>query len=140
MARFRLESLFYPRKLYMRRLRRPLLLLAVLVLFAWIGPGQLLTVRPVFAQINDLIISEYVDGTSNNKALELYNGTGRAVNLGLYRLELYNNWQRRPTQRGRHPFRTPAEWRSLRHRQSVRQQQPARIRGLALKYCLVRRQ
>jgi predicted extracellular nuclease len=31
---------------------------------------------------NGLIISEYVEGSSFNKALEIYNGTGAAVNLG----------------------------------------------------------
>jgi predicted extracellular nuclease len=39
----------------------------------------------------DLIISEYVEGTSNNKALELYNAGAVAVNLGDYTLRLYNN-------------------------------------------------
>lgn len=35
---------------------------------------------------SDLIISEYVDGTSNNKALEIYNGTGADVDLSAYSL------------------------------------------------------
>jgi phage tail protein X len=30
---------------------------------------------------NGLIISEYVEGSSNNKAIEIYNGTGAAINL-----------------------------------------------------------
>ena len=50
---------------------------------------------PVAAQAapGDLLISEYVEGASYNKALEIYNGTGAAVNLGDagYRLELYSN-------------------------------------------------
>ncbi|MGV3461452.1 MAG: T9SS sorting signal type C domain-containing protein [Flavobacterium sp.] len=33
---------------------------------------------------SDLIISEYIEGTSNNKAIEIYNGTGAAVNLSQY--------------------------------------------------------
>lgn len=45
------------------------------------------------AQPTDLFISEYVEGSSFNKALELYNGTGSAINLatGQYVLEVYFN-------------------------------------------------
>jgi len=41
----------------------------------------------------DLIISEYVEGTSNNKAIEIWNHTGAAVDLtaGGYKLQLYFN-------------------------------------------------
>lgn len=39
----------------------------------------------------DLLISEYVEGTSFNKAVEIFNGTGAAVDLSAYRLELYSN-------------------------------------------------
>ncbi|MFG1799023.1 lamin tail domain-containing protein [Micromonospora carbonacea] len=41
----------------------------------------------------DLFISEYVEGSSNNKAIELYNGTGAPVDLtaGGYQLLLYFN-------------------------------------------------
>ena len=39
----------------------------------------------------DLIISEYVEGSSSNKAIELYNGTGQAVDLKDYVVELYSN-------------------------------------------------
>ncbi|WP_274307332.1 endonuclease [Solibacillus daqui] len=40
---------------------------------------------------SDLVISEYVEGGSFNKALELYNGTGTTVDLSAYSLELYAN-------------------------------------------------
>ncbi|UYZ21811.1 chitobiase/beta-hexosaminidase C-terminal domain-containing protein [Mesobacillus jeotgali] len=40
---------------------------------------------------SDLIISEYVEGSNSNKAIELYNGTGQAVDLTEYSLELYTN-------------------------------------------------
>jgi len=40
---------------------------------------------------SDLFISEYVEGSSNNKAIELYNGTGKDINLKEYKLELYSN-------------------------------------------------
>ncbi|MFJ5600837.1 lamin tail domain-containing protein [Micromonospora parva] len=41
----------------------------------------------------DLFISEYVEGSSNNKAIELFNGTGSAIDLtaGGYQLQLYFN-------------------------------------------------
>ncbi|SDM35810.1 hypothetical protein SAMN05518871_10129 [Psychrobacillus sp. OK028] len=39
----------------------------------------------------DLIISEYIEGSGNNKALELYNGTDAAIDLSKYSLELYPN-------------------------------------------------
>ena len=34
-----------------------------------------------------LIISEYIEGSSYNKAIEIYNGTGESVDLGAYSLE-----------------------------------------------------
>ncbi|MDR7280557.1 lamin tail domain-containing protein [Catenuloplanes atrovinosus] len=39
----------------------------------------------------DLFISEYIEGSSNNKAIEIYNGTGAAVDLSAYALRLYFN-------------------------------------------------
>ena len=39
----------------------------------------------------DLFFSEYIEGSSNNKYLEIYNGTGAAVDLSNYRVELYPN-------------------------------------------------
>ncbi|MCK4695381.1 MAG: lamin tail domain-containing protein, partial [Candidatus Cloacimonetes bacterium] len=38
-----------------------------------------------------LIISEYIEGSSNNKALEIYNGTGAAVNLAGYEIWRISN-------------------------------------------------
>lgn len=35
---------------------------------------------------NDLFISEYVEGSSNNKYIEIYNGTGAAVDLSKYQV------------------------------------------------------
>lgn len=37
------------------------------------------------------IISEYVEGSSNNKYIEVYNGTGATINLADYRLSLFGN-------------------------------------------------
>lgn len=39
----------------------------------------------------DLIISEYIEGSSNNKVIELYNGTGEDIDLSGYSVELYAN-------------------------------------------------
>jgi len=39
----------------------------------------------------DLIFSEYVEGSSNNKALEIQNTGSSAVDLSQYRIELYSN-------------------------------------------------
>ncbi len=46
---------------------------------------------------SDLFISEYIEGTSNNKALEIYNGTGATVTLtGNYIVLLYANGSASP--------------------------------------------
>jgi hypothetical protein len=39
----------------------------------------------------DLFFSEYIEGSSYNKAIEIYNGTGVAVDLSSYTVELYGN-------------------------------------------------
>ena len=39
----------------------------------------------------DLFFSEYLEGSSNNKYVEIYNGTGAAVNLSNYELRLFAN-------------------------------------------------
>ena len=48
--------------------------------------------------LSDLIISEYVEGSSNNKAIEIYNGTSAAVDLaaGSYNLKYYFNGSSTP--------------------------------------------
>lgn len=43
------------------------------------------------AAASDLIISEYVEGSSFNKAIELFNGTDAAIDLSQYRLALFSN-------------------------------------------------
>jgi DNA/RNA endonuclease G (NUC1) len=42
---------------------------------------------------SDLFFSEYIEGSSNNKALEIYNGTGSSINLsaGNYTVQMYFN-------------------------------------------------
>lgn len=39
----------------------------------------------------DLYFSEYIEGSSNNKALEIYNSSSSAVNLSNYKVEMYFN-------------------------------------------------
>lgn len=43
--------------------------------------------------LNDLIISEYVEGSDSNldNAIELYNGTGEDIDLSTYKLEIYRS-------------------------------------------------
>ena len=53
-----------------------------------IAPGAVAT-----AETPDLLMSEYIEGSSFNKAIEIYNGTGGEVDLaaGLYTSQLYSN-------------------------------------------------
>ena len=44
-----------------------------------------------FAQCNELFISEYVEGTGNNKGIEIYNPTQNNVSLANYRLVRWDN-------------------------------------------------
>ena len=52
---------------------------------------SLVEATPEVVLATDLIISEYIEGTSFNKAIELYNGTGAEIDLTQYTLEHYNN-------------------------------------------------
>jgi predicted extracellular nuclease len=63
-------------------IRRSLLVVSSLLVLAVPGLAQ-----------TDLLISEYVEGTSNNKALELYNPTAAAIdlNLGGYSVQIFSN-------------------------------------------------
>lgn len=46
----------------------------------------------IFAQdCTKLFISEYVEGWSNNKALEIYNPTSSSIDLGQYFVSRYSN-------------------------------------------------
>jgi predicted extracellular nuclease len=64
------------------------LVLAVLVLACALAgaPGA-------FAAPSDLFFSEYIEGSSNNKALEIFNGTGSAIDLAAqgYSIQMYFN-------------------------------------------------
>lgn len=43
------------------------------------------------ATASDLFISEYIEGSSLNKAIEIYNGTGASIELSPYSVALYAN-------------------------------------------------
>jgi uncharacterized protein len=53
---------------------------------------------PAHSASTELLISEYVEGSSLNKAIEIYNGTGAPVDLSTYTLELYSNGSATPSQ------------------------------------------
>lgn len=67
-------------------LRSCLIRHALIVALAFMGAVQ--TAQAAYA---DLIISEYVEGSSNNKAIELFNGTGGAIDLSAYQIKTYFN-------------------------------------------------
>lgn len=65
------------------------LLIAMLVAMVFgMAPMQTQAAAPT-----ELFFSEYIEGSSYNKALEVYNGTGAAVDLGagLYNIQMYSN-------------------------------------------------
>ena len=53
----------------------------------WINNGAL----EMAPACSGLTISAYMEGSSNNKCLEIYNGTGATVDLGTYSVEIYGN-------------------------------------------------
>ena len=67
------------------------LLLALAMAMGVLVP--LVAAAPVRAAPTDLFFSEYIEGSSNNKALEIYNGTGAPIDLaaGGYNVQMYFN-------------------------------------------------
>ena len=72
-------------------MRRFVLAFTVLVSALVGAPGAI-------AASNDLYFSEYVEGSSNNKALEIFNDTGAPVDLGAnsYNVQMFIQRRRRP--------------------------------------------
>ncbi|HET6682961.1 MAG TPA: lamin tail domain-containing protein, partial [Gaiella sp.] len=68
-------------------MRRSLVLAVVLLVCGLAGPSV------ASAASSDLFFSEYVEGSSNNKALEIFNDTGSSVNLGTegYNVQMFFN-------------------------------------------------
>ncbi len=52
---------------------------------------MLIAVCSLFSQATELFISEYIEGTSYNKAIEIFNGTGADVDLSEYSMEIEFN-------------------------------------------------
>ena len=77
---------------------RKRLWLRLLTLTALLAIPFLINTSPARAVASSLFISEYIEGSSNNKAIEIYNGTGTAVNLSTdsYSLEYYFNGSTTP--------------------------------------------
>lgn len=73
-----------------KQLSRPLAGLVILSLVMTLLP---LAGSPAWAATSELFFSEYIEGSSNNKALEIYNGTGAAIDLaaGGYNVQMYFN-------------------------------------------------
>ncbi|HSB09210.1 MAG TPA: Ig-like domain-containing protein [Blastocatellia bacterium] len=69
--------------------------LAALILFFSVATALFLAARPtpVRSATTELFFSEYIEGSSNNKALEIYNGKGAAVNLATegYNIQMFFN-------------------------------------------------
>ncbi|HLP10516.1 MAG TPA: lamin tail domain-containing protein [Flavobacteriales bacterium] len=61
------------------------------ILFAAILFGTTVVKAQGPGACTDIFISEYVEGTSNNKGLELYNPTAAPINLSGYSLKIYFN-------------------------------------------------
>lgn len=74
------------------------MLFALLMLFGMLAGLFAGPVKPALAAANDLFFSEYIEGSSNNKALEIYNGTGAAINLATdeYNVQMYFNGSTNP--------------------------------------------
>ena len=51
----------------------------------------LLTSTSLFSQCNELFISEYIEGSGNNKAIEIYNPTSNPIELLKYSIKRYSN-------------------------------------------------
>jgi hypothetical protein len=62
---------------------------------ASVGPWQISVAKADYAQ--NLLFSEYLKGTSNNKAVEIFNGTDHEINAANYAVVLYANGTTTPT-------------------------------------------
>lgn len=67
--------------------------LIALLSFALLLTASPWLAAPAAAAPTELFFSEYIEGSSNNKALEIYNGTGAAVGLtaGSYNVQMFFN-------------------------------------------------
>ncbi|HTE74301.1 MAG TPA: Ig-like domain-containing protein, partial [Actinomycetes bacterium] len=66
---------------------------AVLSTLALLAGALIAGIAPATAAASELFFSEYVEGSSNNKALEIYNGTGGPIDLAAtgYSVQMFFN-------------------------------------------------
>jgi predicted extracellular nuclease len=69
------------------------ILAAAMALLVGLLPGTAPVALGGVPGVSELFFSEYIEGSSNNKALEIYNGTGASVNLatGGYSVQMFFN-------------------------------------------------
>lgn len=60
----------------------------IAIIKEWINSGAL---RNNTSSCEDLLISAYMEGSSFNKYLEIYNGTGATIDLSAYSVRIYSN-------------------------------------------------
>jgi len=63
--------------------------------------GFMMTISKALAQpsdCNNIFFSQYIEGSSFNKLIELYNPTSRCIDLSNYTIQLYNNGSTFPNQ------------------------------------------
>ncbi|MFT4522715.1 MAG: putative extracellular nuclease, partial [Bacteroidia bacterium] len=60
--------------------------------------GVMLIGTTAMSQCTELYISEYIEGSSSNKAVELYNPTDQPINLSDYAVLLFGNGATSPNQ------------------------------------------
>lgn len=75
-----------------------LLLILSLVFMNFTGAFAAIAAAESEVTAEELFISEYIEGSSYNKAIEVYNGTGSTVDLAEYQLALYSNGASTATQ------------------------------------------
>ena len=64
----------------------------------YVSAAMLLTLgSSLYASCDNLFISEYIEGSSYNKAIELYNPTASDIDLSSYSVELFSNGSATPT-------------------------------------------
>jgi len=86
-------AVLFPRRIFVllpARVRRaPIAMLSVLAVLA----TGLVAAAPARAATSELFFSEYVEGSSNNKALEIFNGTGASIDLAAagYSVQMFFN-------------------------------------------------
>ncbi len=66
----------------------------VVMVILWASPAFLKAAEAAYAP--DLFISEYIEGSGENKALEIYNGTAEEVNLSGYKIQIYYDGETSP--------------------------------------------